>query len=123
MRLFDQSFYRKWYSKNVYVAMTSIFGRQSLLLNTLKSIKDQTLQPTKCYIYLSEEPYLVDSGFTNKQLKHQELEQFLDSHQDLFEVRWTKNTGPYRKLLPLLKDKWNEDCVIITLDDDSSISP
>ena len=29
-----------------------------------------------------------------------------------------KNTGPYRKLLPLLKDKWDEDCIIITLDDD-----
>ena len=25
----------------------------------------------------------------------------------------------YRKLLPLLKDKWNEDCIIITIDDDT----
>ena len=30
-----------------------------------------------------------------------------------------KNEGPYRKLIPLLKEKWEEDCIIITIDDDT----
>jgi len=29
-----------------------------------------------------------------------------------------ENTGPYRKLLPCLKKHWDDDCVILTLDDD-----
>ena len=37
----------------------------------------------------------------------------------MIELKWTKNIGSYRKLLPLLKDKWNEDCIIITIDDDT----
>ena len=28
------------------------------------------------------------------------------------------NIGPYRKLVPLLQEKWDENCVIITIDDD-----
>ena len=42
---------------------------------------------------------------------------------NLFKIRWCKNTGPYRKLLPLLKEKFNEDCLIITLDDDIEYHP
>ena len=37
----------------------------------------------------------------------------------IIETKWVKNTGSYRKLLPLLKDKWNDDCIIITIDDDT----
>ena len=37
----------------------------------------------------------------------------------IFQIRWVENEGPYRKLIPLLKEKWDEDCVIITIDDDT----
>ena len=33
-------------------------------------------------------------------------------------IVYTANIGPHRKLLPLLRRVWREDCVIITLDDD-----
>jgi hypothetical protein len=33
-------------------------------------------------------------------------------------IVFTENIGPHRKLLPLLSRKWNEDCVIMTTDDD-----
>jgi hypothetical protein len=39
------------------------------------------------------------------------------------QIRWVENTGPYRKLLPLLEEKWGEDCLIITLDDDTEYHP
>ncbi len=103
----------------VYVSLTSIFQNQRELLKTLISIKGQTTVPAKVFLYLSEEPYLLDTGFKNKFITHNDLRLFLSNNKELVEVRWTENTGPYRKLLPLLKEKWNEDCVIITIDDDT----
>lgn len=105
----------------IYLSMTSIFQRQDKLLRTLKSIIYQTLLPCKCYIYLSTEPYLLDKGFKDKMI-NKELAEFLNNY-NIFEVRWCQNIGPYRKLLPLLKEKWNEDCLILTIDDDIYYDP
>lgn len=102
----------------VYVSITSIYDKQHELLLTLKSIASQTRKPDTCFIYLSEHPYLLDKGFPRKQL-HKDLQDFLNKNASLFVIKWTDNIGPYRKLLPLLKEKWNEDCLIITLDDDT----
>lgn len=101
---------------NIYVSLTSIYQKQNLLLNTLKSINNQTLLPNKCYIFLSTEPYLLDKGFTDKKL-NKELEDYVCQNH-IFEIHWCENWGPYRKLLPLLKEKWNENCLILTIDDD-----
>ena len=107
----------------VYVSLTSIFQNQEILFKTLLSIKNQTFKPQKCFIYLSEEPYLLDTGFKNKIITNHNLKLFLENNDNLFQVVWTKNTGPYRKLLPLLKDKWNDNCLIITIDDDTEYHP
>ena len=102
----------------IYVSVTTIFQNQNMLLNTLRSIVSQTQLPDKVYIYLSEENYLLDTGFTEKKITNKELLNFLSNNKKLFHIKWVKNEGPYRKLLPLLKEKWNEDCIIITIDDD-----
>lgn len=47
------------------------------------------------------------------------MENFIKENKNYFEIIWHKNIGPYRKLLPLLKEKINEDCLIITIDDDT----
>lgn len=104
---------------NVYVSLTSIFQNQSELLKTLQSIKEQLFIPSKIFLYISEEPYLLDIGFANKIITNDNLRMFLSDNADLVEIRWTENTGSYRKLLPLLKEKWDEDCLIITIDDDT----
>ena len=100
----------------LYVSVTSIKQNQTRLLSTLMSIMTQTIKPDKCFIYLSEEPYLLDEGFKGRIL-NKNLENFINKN-NLFELRWCINTGPYRKLLPLLKEKFDEDCVILTIDDD-----
>lgn len=104
---------------NTYISLTSIFDNQSELLNTLNSIKNQLELPSKCFIFLSEEGYLLDKGFKNREITNLKLKNFIQTNEKLFEVRWVKNIGPYRKLLPLLKEKWEEDCLIITIDDDT----
>lgn len=103
--------------KNIYISLTSIFQNQTELLITLKSIMNQTYLPNKIFIYLSEEPYLLDKGFPNKNITNHELNDFIDRNKII--VNWVKNTGPYRKLLPLLEKVWNENCLIITIDDDT----
>ena len=59
----------------IYISLTSIFQNQNILLKTLKSIKEQTLKPNKCIIYLSEEPYLLDEGFKDKIINKDWLDQ------------------------------------------------
>lgn len=100
----------------IYLSLTSIFDKQSILLQSLKSIITQSVLPDKCFIYLSEEPYLLDKGFKNKKM-NKELLEFINSNK-IFEIKWVNNIGPYRKLLFLLKEKWYEDCIILTIDDD-----
>jgi len=102
---------------NIYISLTSIKGNQASLYQTLDSISNQSIKPDKCFLYLSEESYLLDQGFQNRQVSP-ELHSLL-SNNSIFELKWVKNTGPYRKLLPLLKDKKDEDCVIIAIDDDT----
>ena len=101
----------------IYISLTSIYQNQSELLKALKSIKNQSLQPSRIYIYLSEKPYLIDIGFKERKITNVLLSEYISTHNII--VSWVPNTGPYRKLLPLLKEKWDEDCLIITIDDDT----
>jgi hypothetical protein len=103
----------------IYISLTSIFSKQKLLLKTLRSILNQTKLPDKIFIHLSEKSYLLDHGFTNKIITCSELADFLKIHEKIIRIFWVENDGPYRKLLPTLRRKWNEDCIIITIDDDT----
>jgi len=105
-------------SNKVYISLTSIYQNQDILLHTLHSIINQTKLPDKIFLYLSEEEYILDKGFKNKNITNIDLLNFINNNE-IISLNWVKNTGPYRKLLPLLKDKWSEDCVIITIDDDT----
>lgn len=101
----------------IYISLTSIFKNQSILLETLNSIITQSKKPDKIYLYLSEDPYILDDGFKDKIITNIKLLNFLKTNN--IEINWEKNIGSYRKLIPLLKKKWNEDCIIITIDDDT----
>jgi hypothetical protein len=70
------------------------------------------------YVYLSENPYLLDRGFKKVP---EWLTELVDSNK--VSVKFVENTGPYRKLLPLLEEKWNSDEIIITVDDDTEYNP
>jgi len=102
----------------VYISLTSIFKNQDMLLQTLQSIMKQTKLPDKIFLYLSEESYILDTGFKDKKITDSYLLKFINNNS-IIDIKWVKNTGSYRKLLPLLKDKWDEDCIIITIDDDT----
>lgn len=106
----------------IYISLTSIFKNQNNLLHTLNSIINQSIKPDKIFLYLSEDPYILDEGFKNRKITNEYLLNFINDNL-IIEIRWVKNNGSYRKLLPLLKEKWNQNCIIITIDDDSIYDP
>jgi hypothetical protein len=101
----------------VYVSLTTVKQNEARVVETLQSIAAQTQLPDKCFVFLSETPYLLDSGFANGTIGSPLLE-FIKSNP-LFDLRWCLNTGPFRKLLPLLEEKFDENCLIVTIDDDT----
>ncbi len=102
----------------IYVSLTSIYSRQEYLYECLSKLLKQRLLPNKIFIYLSEERSYHDDGFKNKEIDNSKLKNLINN--EMFSVIWGKDMGPYGKLLPLLKSKLDEDCIIITLDDDTS---
>tara|TARA_Y100000816_G_C26108204_1_gene589890 strand:- start:6805 stop:7578 length:774 start_codon:yes stop_codon:yes gene_type:complete len=102
----------------IYISLTSIFKNQLPLFETLKSIINQSRLPNKIFVFLSEEPYILDTGFKDKKITNSNLLKLI-SENSIININWVKNTGSYRKLLPLLYDKWDENCIIITIDDDT----
>jgi predicted O-methyltransferase YrrM len=111
---------------NIYVSLTTIRHNDKILLQTLQSMEKQTLKPTQIYLYISKEPYLLDKGIPTIESFHSSVQALLKKYPDWIKVQWCKNTGPYRKLLPLLKEKTEQhemNCCIITIDDDTVYHP
>ena len=106
-------------SKNlpIYVSLTSIFKNQNLILQSLQSILKQTKLPDKIFLYLSDNPSFFDNGFKDKKITNLNLLKLINDNSNI-KIIWGKDIGPYGKLLPLLKYKWSENCIIITIDDD-----
>ena len=67
----------------------------------------QTRKPDKIFLYLSEDSQLLDTGFKDKKITNLNLLKFIND-TPLIDIRWVKNIGSYRKLLPILKDKWEK---------------
>lgn len=92
----------------VIVSCTTTFQRLPMLLYTLMSLQQQSRKPDRIVVNVSREAYLSDVGIN-------ELPDWLS--QERVEVNWVPNTGPYRKLLPLI-NQCSEADRIVTVDDD-----
>jgi glycosyltransferase involved in cell wall biosynthesis len=103
----------------IHVSLTSIRSRSEQLRHTLASLINQEIQrPYKIHLYLSHEPYLIDEGFKSQPT-------WPELHSDIFREKvhfhFVPNTGPYRKLIPLLSQciASGIDATIVTCDDDT----
>jgi hypothetical protein len=81
------------------------------------SIGLQTLKPDKIYLWVSKDAYLADQGIESEAYIREALEPISEELLNLIEIKWTKNLGPYRKLLPALDHVDSQD-LIVTADDD-----
>ena len=106
--------------QKLYVGITTIRSRLQHVVQTVRSILKGMVVPTHIYLFLSEEPYLLDKGVP-KDAVPLEL-RYLASSTDIFSIVYTDNVGPHRKLLPLLHRHWDDDCVLVTFDDDKAVA-
>lgn len=99
--------------QTVYIALTTISQRINTVADTVLSLLNGILTPDHIFVVISRKAYLIDEGI-------QKIPSNLLKITRKYPVTivYTDNIGPHRKLLPLLKQKWNEDCVIVTFDDD-----
>lgn len=111
-------------NQNVYISMTTISSRLRGIIPTIQSLISGRLLPNHIYVVVSRDPWLIDSGVTHEQI-FLELSEILVLKKvyPFISIVFTENIGPHRKLLPLLRWKWDEDCVIVTVDDHEIYKP
>jgi hypothetical protein len=101
----------------IIISLTTTSFRIHTLYLTIKSlIKQNTHYNYSIRIYISKEEYLLDEGITK--VPNNLLNVINKNKNKKIEIYETPNIGSFRKLLPLLKEKKKEDCIIITVDDD-----
>lgn len=92
----------------IILSCTTTKDRLEFLYYTVKSVYRQTLKPDVFYINISQDSHMQDSGI-------KEPPTWLNNENIV--VNFVENTGPYRKLLPVLSKSSEED-IIVTIDDD-----
>jgi hypothetical protein len=109
--------------RHVIVSLTSIRKRETALRQTLHHLLQQDC--TIAYeirVNLSHEPYLLDEGFECEPAWLSEVRR-LNPRVPL-RIDFVRNTGPYRKLLPVLatirSPQELHSTVIVTCDDDTA---
>lgn len=104
-------------------SITSVKPNQKILTRTLKSILNYKNDLDFVYVNLCEHALRGDHlSFKGKEL-NEELSNIIKQNNDFLKLTWCKDLGPYTKLLPTLSKYKNEDCIIITFDDDTIYHP
>lgn len=100
----------------VTVSLTTVSYRIGTVHKVIESLLAQTYRPEGILLWLSREPHLLDEGVESipSQLA------VLAEKEEFFEIRWTENTGPYRKLLPA---RMESEHLVVTCDDDTLYPP
>jgi hypothetical protein len=102
----------------ITITLTTIKSRLSNLKPVVESLHRQALLPASIQLNISQEPYLLDEGIDAKDSLLAQLSAF-----PLLNVNWVENTGPYRKIWPLLERHFAQtltnDKIFVTVDDDT----
>jgi SAM-dependent methyltransferase len=97
------------------VSLTTIRSRMPNIRRVIESILSQSLPADAVVLAVSEDRFLLDEG-----IDREAIDAAIGDlvRQGLVEVVWTKNTGPYRKLLPAAERYHGSNTCIVTADDD-----
>lgn len=99
------------------VNLTTTFQRLSLCRIALISLLSQSRLPDRVNLWVSKQPYLRDEGIRDNLYIECLLKSLPEPFSHRVIVRWVENTGPYRKLIPMLREAGDND-VLVTADDD-----
>ncbi|WP_435165155.1 glycosyltransferase family A protein [Falsirhodobacter sp. 1013] len=98
------------------ISLTSISSRMATLGATLKSLLAQDYADVHVHLYLSKEPYLLDAGVPEVPA---DIAALAAGSGGRLTVHYCPNVGPYRKLLPYLREHWGSSRLVVTVDDDT----
>lgn len=110
------------------ISLTTISSRFTHIHLVIESLLAQDF-PAYAYevrLYISKNPYLLDQGCP---APTDELKDLLKSNQGRFSLAYVENTGPYRKILPVLNEVYGYtpanfcNTLIVTVDDDTAYPP
>lgn len=99
--------------KKVSINLTTTSNRLDLCAVTVWSLMNQTVIPNEINIWISKESYLADNGIDTIP----DWVAFFNKNKNIIRVNYTKNTGPYRKIIPALRAAQFDD-VLVYADDD-----
>ncbi len=103
---------------DIYITLTTISERLDKLWPVIESLHTQSLLPCEIILNISEDAYLLDKGIDKNDQRIMALTKF-----PLLRINWTKNTGPYRKIVPFMESHFSSmvtrDKLFITVDDDT----
>jgi len=100
--------------------MTTISSRLRSVGEVIDTLLLQSCMPDRIVLNVSSKPYLRDAGISMEEI-HTHLKPQLAS--GILEIHDVPNTGPYRKLLPVLETEFESDIRIVTCDDDTLYPP
>lgn len=101
----------------ISVNLTTTSERLKLCRVALTSLLMQSRLPDQIYLWVSRGAYLSDKGIADDEIVNRLFLSLPETNRHLIQIRWTSNTGPYRKLIPVLREAAPED-LIVTADDD-----
>ena len=99
------------------INLTSTYQRLSICRIALTSLLMQSRVPDQINLWVSREPYLRDDGIADIEAIDELVDSLPDFSKGLIKIRWVRNSGPYRKLIPILREAGPND-VFVTADDD-----
>ncbi|MFJ2975000.1 glycosyltransferase [Kluyvera sp. NPDC087067] len=97
----------------ISVNLTTTYSRLELCAATVWSFYNQLILPDVINLWISKEKYLADEGIT----VIPEWVAELNTIKNIIKINFTTNTGPYRKVIPVLRAAKDED-IIVYADDD-----
>jgi hypothetical protein len=102
------------------VSLAVISERLQYLPDVLERLLAQTVTPSRVCVWISEEPFLLDEGVAVEDLPPSVVEWAADETSPV-EIRTVDNVGPHRKLVPLLRELFDEadPPLVVTADDDT----
>ena len=101
----------------ISVNLTTTYQRLNLCRIALSSLLLQSRLPDQVNLWVSDQPYLRDKGISDSGAIKELIDSLPEATRNRVCVRWVANTGPYRKLIPVLRQAGPDD-VIVTADDD-----
>lgn len=101
---------------HISIGLTAISGRCATLHKTLCSLLAQDYPAFDVSLFISDHPHMLDDGIRRIP---EEIHELRSASQGRLKLRYTANTGPYRKLMPLLARLRGAEGLVATADDDT----